>query len=126
MCSNLCVYSALLLGILYLFFGAFAIVFETNHGFQLYQVGLSFLGLLVGMLVGIATLPFWDRHYRSLVRHREEAGGEPGGSEPEFRLPPTIAGAVLVPVGLLWFGWTTYASIHWIVPIVGSAVFGMG
>ena len=126
MCLNLCLFSAILLGVLYLFFGAFGLVFETNHDFQLHQVGLSFLGLLVGMLAGVATDPLWHRNYVRLVKAREAQGGEPGGSEPEYRLPPAIAGAVLVPIGLLWFGWTTYASIHWIVPIIGSAVFGMG
>ena len=59
MCLNLCLFSALLLGVLYLFFGAFNIVFMTNHDFQLWQVGLSFLGMLVGMLVGIATGPWY-------------------------------------------------------------------
>lgn len=61
-----------------------------------------------------------------LIKEREVATGEIGGSEPEFRLPPAIVGAVLVPIGLFWFAWTTYASVHWIVPIIGSAVFGMG
>ena len=57
MCLNLCLFSALLLGIVYLFFGAFNIVFTTNHDFNRWQVGLSFCGLLVGMLLGIATDP---------------------------------------------------------------------
>jgi len=55
MCFNLCLYSAILLGILYLFFGAFNQVFTTNHDFNLWQVGLSFLGLLIGLLLGLAT-----------------------------------------------------------------------
>lgn len=50
MCLNLCLFSAVLLGILYLFFGAFELVFTENHGFNLWQVGLSFLGLLVGQV----------------------------------------------------------------------------
>ena len=126
MCLNLCLYSAILLGVLYLFFGAFEIVFSTNHGFELWQVGLTFLGLLVGMLAGISTDPLWHKNYMRLVQNRERGGGEPGGAEPEFRLPPAIAGGILVPIGLFWFGWTTYASVHWIVPIIGSAIFGMG
>ncbi|KAI9877664.1 MAG: hypothetical protein M1830_003183 [Pleopsidium flavum] len=126
MCLNLCIYSAILLGVLYLFFGAFAIVFERNHGFELWQVGLTFVGLLVGMLVGISTDPLWHKNYVRLVRQREQDGGEPGGAEPEYRLPPAIAGGILVPIGLFWFGWTTYPSVHWIVPIIGSAIFGMG
>jgi hypothetical protein len=126
MCLNLCLFSAILLGILYLFFGAFILVFENNHGFQLWQVGLSFSGLLVGMLVAITTDPFWHKNYVRLVRQREEAGGEPGGSEPEYRLPPAIAGAILVPIGMFWFAWTCYPSVHWIVPIIGSGFFGCG
>ena len=126
MCLNLCIFSAILLGVLYLFFGAFALIFEKNHDFELWQVGLSFTGLLVGLMAGIATDPFWHKNYQKLVRQREEQGGEPGGSEPEYRLPPAIGGAILVPIGMFWFGWTTYSSIHWIVPIIGSAVFGMG
>ena len=57
MCLNLCIFSALLLGVLYLFFGAFNVVFKNNHNFELWQIGLSFLGILVGMLIGIATDP---------------------------------------------------------------------
>lgn len=78
------------------------------------------------MLSGVATDPLWHKNYARLIKQREEQTGEVGGSEPEFRLPPAIAGAFLVPAGLFMFGWTTYAAIHWIVPIIGSAIFGMG
>ncbi|CAO2647530.1 Nn.00g084520.m01.CDS01 [Neocucurbitaria sp. VM-36] len=126
MCLNLCILSAILLGILYLFFGAFPLVFQNNHGFSIAQTGLTFLGLLVGMLTGICTDPIWRRIYNRLVRQREEQGGEPGGSEPEFRLPSTIVGSWVVPIALFGFGWTTYSTVHWIVPIIFSAVFGVG
>jgi MFS family permease len=126
MCLNLCLFSAILLGILYLFFGAFPLVFEGNHGFTLSQTGLSFLGIFVGMILGAATDPLWHRNYARLIKQREERTGEVGGSEPEYRLPPTIAGAFIVPAGLFMFAWTTYSSVHWIVPIIGSTIFGMG
>ncbi|KAF1972627.1 MFS general substrate transporter [Bimuria novae-zelandiae CBS 107.79] len=109
MCLNLCILSAILLGILYLFFGAFPLVFQNNHGFNVSQTGLSFLGLFVGMLVGIVSDLFWRRMYNRLVQRSEEQGG---GSEPEFRLPSTILGAFVVPVALFGFGWTTYPSRH--------------
>jgi hypothetical protein len=121
------VLSAILLGILYLFFGAFPLVFQNNHGFSISQTGLAFLGLLVGMLTGVGTDPIWRRVYGRLVRQREEQGGEPGGSEPEFRLPSTILGAWVVPIALfgklmhafnvelssdqIGFGWTTFSSV---------------
>ena len=59
MCLNLCIFSAILLGVLYLFFGAFNVVFKNNHNFELWQIGLSFLGILVGMVLGIATDPWF-------------------------------------------------------------------
>ena len=106
MCPNLCLFSALLLGVLYLFFGAFEVVFTENHHFKLWQIGLSFSGLLVGQLITISTDHLWHRNYLRLVRNREKNGGQPGDSEPEYRLPPTIAGGILVPIGLFWYDFT--------------------
>lgn len=91
---------------MYLFFGAFNLIFTKNHGFSESQVGLSFIGLLIGMLLGVVSDPIWHRNYNRLVRQREAKGGEPGGSEPEYRLPPTIAGAIIVPIAL--FGKSHY------------------
>jgi multidrug resistance protein len=119
MCIALCTFSAVLLGTLYLFFEAFPLVFGS-HGFSLQQTGLTFLGLLVGMVAAILTNPFWDRLYLKLkLQH-------PSLPPPELRLPPAMLGAILVPVGLFWFAWSSFTSVHWIVPILGSAVFGVG
>jgi len=126
MCLLLCLHSAVLLGILYLFFGAFPLVFTTNHDFNLWQVGLTFLGLATGIICGIATTPFWQVNYKRLIKQREENGGEIGGSEPEYRLPQVMVGSVLVPVGLFWFAFTTYKKFHYMLPIIGSGIFGMG
>ncbi|KJZ78482.1 hypothetical protein HIM_01873 [Hirsutella minnesotensis 3608] len=126
MCLNLCVLSALLLGILYLFFGAFPLVFGTNHGFNLWQTGLTFLGIMVAMLLGVASDPLWHRIRNNLIRKHERETGIMGSSEPEFRLPPAILGSLLVPSGLFMFGWSTFPWVHWIVPIIGSAIFGTG
>lgn len=79
------------------FFGAFPLVFQNNHGFTISQTGLAFLGLFVGMLVGITTDLFWRRVYNRLVQRSEAQGG---GSEPEFRLSATILGAFVVPIAL--------------------------
>jgi hypothetical protein len=116
----LCLYSALLLGVLYLFFGAFPLIFENNHGFNLWQVGLTFLGLLVGMLIAASATNVW-RTYR--LRLIEKNGGV---SEPEFRLPSTVFGSVLCSIGLFWFAFSSYPWVPWILPIIGSAIFGAG
>jgi hypothetical protein len=129
MCLSLCIYTAFLLGILYLFFGAFPLIFSTNHGFVLWQTGLTFLGLIVGLLGGVMTNPLWHKNYQRLIAKANAnlpEGQKPQAPEPELRLPPAILGAVLIPISLFWVGWTTYPSVHWIVPIIGSIFFGAG
>ncbi|RSL48609.1 hypothetical protein CEP53_009473 [Fusarium sp. AF-6] len=126
MCLNLCIFSAILLGILYLFFGAFPLVFINVYGFSLWQVGLTFLGILVGMVLAAGLDPVWHRIRVNLIRRLSEESGVEGKSEPEFRLPPAILGSVLVPAGIFMFGWSCYPWVHWIVPIIGAAIFGAG
>jgi hypothetical protein len=57
MCLLLCIYTALLLGVVYLFFGAFDLVFLNNHGFNLWQIGLTFNGMTVGMMIAVSCDP---------------------------------------------------------------------
>ena len=37
-----------------------------------------------------------------------------------------IMSAPLVPVGFFWYGWSAQAQVHWIVPILGNVVLGVG
>ena len=88
MCLNLCLFSAILLGILYLFFGAFQLVFGNVYDFQLWQRGLCFLGLFVGMVFAISSDPFWRRVYARLEAAHEKDVGRTEKYQPEWRLPP--------------------------------------
>ncbi|RWA03625.1 hypothetical protein EKO27_g11479 [Xylaria grammica] len=125
MCLLLSLLSAVLLGVIYLFFGAFTLIFGGNYGFNLWQIGLSFLGIAIGMLAGAASNSIWRSIHRKLV-HRNH-----GVPEPEFILVSSIVGAVIVPVGLFLFAWTSFPWVHWIFPIIGGYVsvvcgFGVG
>ncbi|KAL3957951.1 hypothetical protein ACCO45_008529 [Purpureocillium lilacinum] len=51
--------------------------------------------------------------------------GKPG-IKPEYRLPPLKIGAFLLPAGLFIYGWTADFRVHWIAPIIGTAVIGVG
>ncbi|PVH84279.1 MFS general substrate transporter [Cadophora sp. DSE1049] len=130
MVLSLGVLSAILLGIIYLFFGVYPLVFGNNHDFTLSQTGLVFLGLLIGITIGVLSDPLWRKNYQRVTsKHveRKEEGhhDQPMRSDPEYRLIPTMFGACLVPVSLFGFGWTTYSSVHWIVPIFFSGFFGI-
>ena len=43
--------------------------------------------------------------------------------KPEKRMPVAIFASFFIPICLFWFGWTSRSSVHWIVPILGSALF---
>lgn len=122
MCLALDLFSAILLGMLYLFFQAIPQQFEATYGFNIWQGGLSFLGVILGMVVAAASAPLWS-HVKG---HLLISGKATDEAAPEFCLIPAIPGGVFIPVGLFWFGWTMQPQVHWMVPIVGSAFFGCG
>lgn len=88
MCLSLCIFSAILLGIIYLFFGAFQLVFSEVYGLALWQRGLCFLGLLVGMIFAILSDPIWRRNYARLERNYRKTTTKTDDFQPEWRLPP--------------------------------------
>jgi hypothetical protein len=53
--------NALILGILYLAFQAFPIIFEGVHRFNMQMTGLTFIGIGLGMFSAISTQPYWNR-----------------------------------------------------------------
>ena len=53
--------TALILGLLYLAFQSFPIIFG-RHGFSEGFIGLSFLGIGFGMVIAASLQPFWNRY----------------------------------------------------------------
>lgn len=109
-------YTALLYGVLFTWFESFPLVFGDIYQFEFEMQGLVYLGLLVALIIVVPLYLLWVQ--RVLV----PASAKPGFI-PEHVLPPTWAGAIALPVCLFWYGWTARASIHWIVPIIGSSLF---
>jgi multidrug resistance protein len=116
----LSIYMAIIYGTLYMCFGAFPIVFQRGRGWSSGISGLAFLGVTVGMIIAII-LTFPDNN-----RYKNIAKKNGGNAPPEARLPPAILGSIFLPIGLFWFAWTNYPSIHWSVSIIGTAPFGFG
>lgn len=112
-------YIALLNALLFSSLSSFPLIFQGIYGFNLGQTGLAYLGMLVGSLVIVPPM-FFYLHY-----HLQHQFKDSGQLIPEKRLPPAIVGAILVPISLLILGWSARASIHWIVPTIGSSFFGV-
>ncbi|KAI8720785.1 MFS domain-containing protein [Fusarium sp. LHS14.1] len=114
------IYMAIIYGTLYLCFAAFPIVFQQGRGWSPGKGGLAFIGIAVGMLFAV-TGSIMDQK-----RYMRVAAANGGLAPPEARLPPTLVGSILIPVGLFWFAWSNGSDVHWIVCIMGSAVFSAG
>ncbi|KAG7138415.1 Efflux pump vrtL like protein [Verticillium longisporum] len=84
------------------------------------RAGLNYLSLGIGFFLGAQLCaPLQGRVYALLKRRR-------GVGRPEFRVPMMVPGAVLVPAGLLVYGWTAEARTHWLGPNAGAGLFAMG
>ena len=55
-----CSRNSLILGIIYLTFQAFPVIFGDVHGFKPEIVGICFLGIGLGMVVALASQPYWN------------------------------------------------------------------
>ncbi|CAI7658268.1 unnamed protein product [Penicillium crustosum] len=115
----LSIYMAIIYGTMYMEFAAFPIVFEENLKWPQSTSGLSFLGMMIGQILGCAYSILDDSRYKK-VADRTAYGRPP----PEARLIPAMVGAVTLPVGLFWFAWTNFPHIHWIVCEIGTVLFG--
>ncbi|KAK4992011.1 hypothetical protein LTR50_001407 [Elasticomyces elasticus] len=114
------VYVALCYGIYYSFFEAFPIVYGQGYGFNLGEMGLTFLSITIAVVLSIII------YYAYLYWIVEPEIRAHGLGAPERRLIPALIASFLLPVGLFIFGWTGNGHIHWIVSVIGIAIFTMG
>lgn len=118
----MCMYVAVLYGILYLLFATYSFVFGEVYGFSTSAAGLVFIAGGIGTLLGLFYVGnFSDR----TLKNRAAAGKR---ITPEDRLPPiiTVPGSLAFPIGLFVYGWSVEAHVHWIIPQIGTAITGFG
>jgi MFS family permease len=111
--------TAVVYGCLYLFFTTVSEMFVNEYGISEANVGLTYLGCGAGQFVGIITLGAISDH---IVR-RMAKGGE---MKPEYRLPPVLPACFFMSTGLLFYGWTAQAHVHFIVPVISTSLIGVG
>jgi hypothetical protein len=116
----LSLYMAIVYGTLYMLFAAYPIVFQLTRGWNQGVGSLPFLGIMIGMLAAVVYSIIDNKRY---IKTDEKHGGF---APPEARLPPCMVASIAIPVGLFWFAWTNYPSIHWMAPVAAGAPFGFG
>ncbi|KAF3914598.1 hypothetical protein ABW21_db0209225 [Orbilia brochopaga] len=117
----LAAYMAFLYGLLYLVLSTFPPLWEKRYGESVGIGGLNYLSLGLGFFLGTQICaPINDRIYVRLKARNNGVG------LPEFRVPLMPIGVFLVPMGLLIYGWSAQARVHWIVPNIGATIFSAG
>lgn len=98
-------------------FEVFPLVYPPYYGFNLGQIGVVFLCILISCLTMI--LPFWSyiRFYLNPRIMKRGLGPQ------EERLIPAIPMSFGLPIGLFLFAWAARPSIHWIAPTIGIAIY---
>ncbi len=105
-CALMSLYIAIVYGTLYVLFTTFTFVFEESYGFSQSTVGLVYLGVGIGMMFGLAFLIVTsDRILKKL------AAKSNGQYKPEYRLPPLMYSAWVLPFGLFIYGWTVQYKV---------------
>ncbi|CAE6466974.1 unnamed protein product [Rhizoctonia solani] len=109
-------YLTFIYSLLYLFFFAYPIVLVPK-GLNAGEIGLTFIGVMIGIFFAILLLPFQEKAYRKVCNKR--------GVVPEARLPFMMFGSILLPFCLFIFAWTSMRHVHWIGTAVAGIPFGL-
>ncbi|KAI0468960.1 major facilitator superfamily domain-containing protein [Xylaria cf. heliscus] len=110
-------YIAFNFGVTMLLFATFPTVFEQTYGWSVSISGLAYVGVGIGCAIGIFT---FAKLTDKMVRTKD------GQYRAERRLILMMFVSPLFPIGLFIYGWTTDNKVHWIVPIIGTAICGPG
>ncbi|KAI0890108.1 MFS general substrate transporter [Annulohypoxylon maeteangense] len=111
-------------GLMYLMLASFPTLFTSpapaGYGMSVGIGGLNYISLGLGFFLGAQICaPLQDRIYVYLKQRY-------GHGQPEYRVPMMVPGAVLIPTGLLIYGWTAEYRTHWIGPNIGAVLFAAG
>lgn len=120
----LSVYISFNFATLFDFFASFPYVFGRQYGFDRSEVGLTFLAIGLGSVIGTGAFLLIDRlTYPKLIALY---GSHPGAVVVEHRLYAAMVGSFFIPIGLFWFGWSADKHIHWVNPVIAAIPFALG
>lgn len=113
-------YCHVLLGIAYgcfwLDFESFPMVFQDMYDFNLGELGLPFIGLLVALAVALVGYTWY------LKRIAEPRFIRTGKISPEERLEIALVSTFLIPISLFIYGWTARPNLSYWGPIIGASL----
>ncbi|KAK4947823.1 hypothetical protein LTR10_013331 [Elasticomyces elasticus] len=105
-------------GLLYMTFDVIPFVFTTRHDFNTEQDGAVFASISIGSILATIICIYQEKWAKRVWPKLT--------TSPEGRLYFACLEAALLPIGLFWFGWTTFRDVPWIAPVLGLGCAQMG
>ncbi|KAI0421977.1 major facilitator superfamily domain-containing protein [Xylaria grammica] len=102
-------------GTLYIVLSSFADLWTSHYHQRLSISGLHYIAIALGEIAGSQ---IGGRLMDALFR-RMQSRSSNGEHTPEFRIPLTLPGAIIAPIGLFIYGWTAEYRVHWIGVDIG-------
>lgn len=137
----LAVDTAIVYGYQYLVFTTLSYIFQDQYRLSTGLSGLVYLGNGIGTVLGILLILNFHCPKKNLnevpgifiigyasdkvTAHKKQKAPDPDEPlPPESWLWPVLPSSLLVPAGLLWYGWSLERNAFPVVPLVGLGVFG--
>ncbi|KAH8170843.1 major facilitator superfamily protein [Sarocladium implicatum] len=116
--------SAFSYGLLYIILTSFAQLYLDLYHVSVETSGLHYLTLALGEIVGSQVAgPLMDWYHR---RRKSQLSSEDEDPAPEARIPLVFLPSLLVPVGLVIYGWAAVYRVHWVVVDLGAFITAFG
>jgi multidrug resistance protein len=113
------IYNGYIFGLTYLMLATFAELYTSPQYYhQPLQIAcLHYIALAAGYVLGTQTTAYLDDWLYKRVKARYNMD-----DVPELHLPAMVPGTVMLPVGLLIYGWCADARAHWIFSDIGILI----
>ncbi|KAJ7452706.1 major facilitator superfamily domain-containing protein [Mycena galericulata] len=118
------VYLGFVYAIFYLWFEAFPLVFFDIYHFNEGIGGLPYLGFLVSGAFAYASYCLYQMYRIAPLSARAAAANKP--LAPEIKLEIGVIASLCIPTSVLIFGFASKASVPWIAPVIGAALYMPG
>lgn len=105
------VYLAFVYGLLFCSFSAYPVEYQLVRNWNVLDASFAFLGISIGILLSAMGAPLFRPLYRR-------------NPTPEGRLYQGCLGAILLPISLFWWAWTSSASVNAFSSIVAGGGVG--
>ncbi|KAF2014428.1 MFS general substrate transporter [Aaosphaeria arxii CBS 175.79] len=117
------VYTAFAFGLTFLLYTTFPRVFSRQYGFGTGISGLAYLGMGIGFLIALVVFASTSDRILKAKALKDKSTSQ---YKPEYRLIFMAYLTPVLPIGFFWYGWSAEQQTHWIVPILGTGLIGIG